>query len=44
MRLHRTPNPNDTLGCSGRLQALLLASVVMGVGSVVVFLVAAVVF
>lgn len=44
MRLHRPPHPNDKLGCSGCLQALLLAAVVMGVGSVVVFLVAGVVF
>jgi hypothetical protein len=44
MRLHRPPDPNDTLGCSGCLQAILLAAVVMGVGSVVALLVAGVVF
>ncbi|MCW5756457.1 MAG: hypothetical protein KIT54_04390 [Phycisphaeraceae bacterium] len=43
MRLHRPPDPTDKLGCSGCLQVVLLAAAVMGVGSVVVFLVAGVV-
>lgn len=44
VRLHRPPNPDDKIGCSGCLQVFLLAAVVMGVGSVVVFLLVAVIF
>ncbi len=44
MQLHRTPDPDDKIGCSGCLQVILLAAVMMGVGTVVVFGVAGVVF
>ncbi|MFI4883127.1 MAG: hypothetical protein ACIAQU_11140 [Phycisphaerales bacterium JB064] len=44
MQLHRKPNPNDKLGCSGCLRVALLAVAVGGVGSIVMLVVAGMVF